>query len=152
MQVAGWPEREIGAIAVRQRGLITRPQLTALGVTRAAIDHAIVRGRLHRVHHAVYSLVPFPALPPLAAELAAVLACGDAALLSHHSAAATWGFRPSFTGLVHVTAIGSDAGRERPGLLAALRQSQHPRTRGQRQGRQLHRRLSLAPRESDRRA
>ncbi len=118
MRVAGWPEREIGAIAARQRALITRAQLTALGVTRAAIDHAIVRGRLHRRHHAVYSLVPFAALPPLANELSAVLACGDAALLSHHSAAATWGFRPSFNGLVHVTAIGSDAGRERPGIRA----------------------------------
>jgi len=118
MRVAGWPEREIGVIAARQRGLITRPQLTALGVTRAAIDHAIVRGRLHRRHHAVYSLVPFPALPPLAVELSAVLACGDAALLSHHSAAATWGFRPFFNGLVDVTAIGSDAGRDRPGIRA----------------------------------
>ena len=118
MRVAGWPEREIGAIAARQRALITRAQLTALGVTRAAIDHAIARGRLHRRHHAVYSLVPFAALPPLANELSAVLACGDTALLSHHSAAATWGFRPSFNGLVHVTAIGSDAGRERPGIRA----------------------------------
>jgi very-short-patch-repair endonuclease len=118
MRVAGWPEREIGAIAARQRALITRAQLTALGVTRAAIDHAIVRGRLHRRHHAVYSLVPFAALPPLANELSAVLACGDTALLSHHSAAATWGFRPSFNGLIHVTAIGSDAGRERPGIRA----------------------------------
>ena len=118
MRVAGWPEREIGAIAARQRALITRAQLTALGVTRAAIDHAIVRGRLHRCHHAVYSLVPFAALPPLANELSAVLACGDTALLSHHSAAAAWGFRPSFNGLVHVTAIGSDAGRDRPGIRA----------------------------------
>ena len=118
MRVAGWPEREIGAIAARQRALITRPQLTALGVTRAAIDHAIVRGRLHRRRHAVYSLVPFAALPPLANELSAVLACGDTALLSHHSAAATWGFRPSFNGLVHVTAIGRDAGRDRPGIRA----------------------------------
>ena len=53
MRVAGWPEREIGAIAARQRALVTRAQLSALGVTRAAIDHAIVRGRLHRCHHAV---------------------------------------------------------------------------------------------------
>ena len=43
MQVAGWPEREIGEIAARQRGLITRPQLTALGLSRAAIDHAVAR-------------------------------------------------------------------------------------------------------------
>jgi very-short-patch-repair endonuclease len=116
--VAGWPDRRIAQIAAQQRALITRAQLTGLGVGRAAIEHAIARGRLHRRHHAVYSLVPLPALPPLAAELAAVLACGDAALLSHHSAAATWGFRPTFNGDVHVIVIGTDAGRERRGIRA----------------------------------
>jgi very-short-patch-repair endonuclease len=118
MRVAGWPEREIAQIAARQRALVTRAQLAQLGLGRNAIEYAIARGRLHRRHHAVYSLVPFPALPPLAPELAAVLACGDAALLSHHSAAATWGFRPTFNGHIHITAIGSDAGRDRPGIRA----------------------------------
>ena len=61
-------------------------------------------------------MVPFAVLPPLAIELAAVLACGDSALLSHHSAAATWGLRPSFNGDVHVTVIGKETGRRRPGI------------------------------------
>jgi very-short-patch-repair endonuclease len=134
MPVAGWPEREIGEVAARQRGLITRPQLTVLGLSRAAIDHAVARGRLHRRHHAVYSLVPFPALPPLAAELAAVLACGKCALLSHHSAAAMWGFRRSFNGLIHITAIGSDAGRDRPGIRAHRVSSLDPRDIRRHQG------------------
>ncbi|MGZ4196276.1 MAG: DUF559 domain-containing protein [Solirubrobacteraceae bacterium] len=116
--MAGWPEREIARIAGRQRALITRSQLAALGLTRATIDHAIVRGRLHRIHHAVYSLVPFGVLPPLAAELAATLACGKDVVLSHHSAAAVWGIRPSFNDPIHVTAIGRDAGRGRPGIRA----------------------------------
>ena len=68
------------------------------------------------MHQGIYSLVPFPALPPLAIELSAVLACGDAALLSHHSAAATWGIRPSFNGDVHVTVVGGDCGRTRDGI------------------------------------
>jgi very-short-patch-repair endonuclease len=118
MRVAGWPEREIAQIAARQRALVTRAQLAQLGLGRNAIEYAIARGRLHRRHHGVYSLVPLPALPPLAPELAAVLACGDAALLSHHSAAATWGFRPTFNWHIHITAIGSDAGRDRPGIRA----------------------------------
>ena len=29
-----------------------------------------------------------------------------------------WGFRPSFNGLIHITAIGSDAGRDRRGIRA----------------------------------
>jgi hypothetical protein len=39
----------------------------------------------------VYSLVPRSALPPLAAEQAALLATGPGAALSHRSAAAMWG-------------------------------------------------------------
>ena len=106
----GWPDRRIG------RSLITRDQLLALGVGRDMIDRALARGRLHSRHRSVYSLVPFPALPDLARELSAVLACGDAALLSHHSAAATWGIRPAFNGDVHVTVIGKETGRRRPGI------------------------------------
>lgn len=116
--MAGWPERAIGYVAGRQLGLLTRAQLTELGLSRNAIEYATARGRLHPIHRAVYSLVPIRALPPLAAELAAVLACGEGALLSHHSAAAVWRIRPSFDGDVHVTAIGSDAGRDRPGIRA----------------------------------
>jgi very-short-patch-repair endonuclease len=116
--VAGWPERAIGHVAGRQRGLITRAQLTDLGLGRNAIEYAIARGRLHRLHQGVYSLVPAPALAPLAVELAAILACGEGALLSHHSAAAVWRIRPPFNGDVHITAIGCDAGRERPGIRA----------------------------------
>jgi predicted transcriptional regulator of viral defense system len=80
----------------------------------SAIEHALARGRLDRVHQGIYSMVPFAVLPPLAIELAAVLACGDAALLSHHSAAAVWGLRPAFSGDVHVTVIAKETGRRRP--------------------------------------
>jgi very-short-patch-repair endonuclease len=112
----GWPDRAIAGIGATQRALITRAQLSDLGLGPSAIEHALRRGRLHRVHQGIYSLVPLPALPPLALELAAVLACGDAALLSHHSAAATWGIRPSFNGDVHVTVVGGDCGRTRDGI------------------------------------
>jgi hypothetical protein len=71
----------------------TRAQLTDLGLGPSAIEHALKRGRLHRIHQGVDSMVPSPALAPLAAELAAVLACGDSALLSHQSAAAAWSLR-----------------------------------------------------------
>jgi very-short-patch-repair endonuclease len=112
----GWPDRRIGQIASGQRSLIKREQLLALGVGRDVIDRALARGRLHSRHRSIYSMVPFPALPPLASELAAILACGDSALLSHQSAAATWGLRPSFNGDVHVTVIGEETGRHRPGI------------------------------------
>src|ERR1700748_2484059 len=107
----GWPDRRIGQIASRQKSLITREQLMALGVGRDVIDRALARGRLHSRHRSIYSMVPFPVLPPLAIELAAVLACGESALLSHHSAAGIWGLRPAFNGDVHVTVIGKETGR-----------------------------------------
>ncbi|MGZ6593853.1 MAG: DUF559 domain-containing protein [Solirubrobacteraceae bacterium] len=114
--MVGWPDRRVADVAARQLALIARRQLLALGIESSMIARALRRGRLHRVHQGIYSLVPFPALPPLAAELAAVLACGDRALLSHHSAAATWGLRPSFIGDVDVIVIGADCGRERAGI------------------------------------
>jgi very-short-patch-repair endonuclease len=112
----GQAERAISGLAGRQRALVTRAQLRELGIGRRAIDYAIARGRLHPIHQSVYSMVPFAVLPPLAIELAAVLACGDGALLSHHSAAAVWGLRPSVSGDVHVTVIARETGRRRPGI------------------------------------
>jgi very-short-patch-repair endonuclease len=58
------------------------------------------------MHRGVYALVPPSALPPLAAEHAAVLAFGPNAYLSHHSAAAVWGIRPPSAGAIDVTVVG----------------------------------------------
>src|ERR1051325_4586792 len=112
----GRAERAISGVAGRQRALVTRAQLRELGIGRRAIDYAIARGRLHPIHQGIYSLVPFAVLPPLALELAAVLACGDGALVSHRSAAAVWGLRRSVDGDVHVTVVATETGRRRPGI------------------------------------
>jgi very-short-patch-repair endonuclease len=96
--------------------LVSRRQLLALGVEAGMIDRALARGRLHRLHQGVYSMVPFSVLPPLASEHAAILACGNSALLSHHSAAAVWGFRPFLDGDVDITVIGGERGRKRKGI------------------------------------
>lgn len=115
--VPGWPDRRIAEIAAGQRGLITRLQLRALGVSSSAIGRALARGRLHRIHRGVYALVKPVALPGLALEQAAVLACGDRALLSHASAAALWGLAPPPSGPVTLTVTGgSGAGRTRHGV------------------------------------
>jgi very-short-patch-repair endonuclease len=123
----GWPDQAIAAIAGRQRALITRAQLRALGVGRRAIDYAIARGRLHVIHRGVYSLVPPEALPQLAREQAALLACGDQALLSHRSAAVVWGICPSFIGDVELTIVGGDSGRSRKGIHVHRVAQLHPR-------------------------
>jgi hypothetical protein len=45
-------------------------------------------GRLHRIHHAIYSLVPLTVLGRDGRYMAAVLACGSGAVISHRCAAA----------------------------------------------------------------
>jgi very-short-patch-repair endonuclease len=49
--------------------------------------------------------------------LAAVLACGENAVLSHRSAAELWGFMPRAKGPVHVTVPASSGRRSRPGII-----------------------------------
>lgn len=86
----------IAALAGRQHGVVSRRQLLELGLGRRAIGHRIERGRLHAVHRGVYA-VGHRVVSPRGAWMAAVLAVGDDAVLSHRSAAALWGIRP-FTG------------------------------------------------------
>jgi very-short-patch-repair endonuclease len=76
-------------LAARQYGVVARRQLR-LG--QDAIDHRCRAGRLHRVHRGVYA-VGHLGLGQEARWLAAVLACGDGAVLSHRSAATLWGIR-----------------------------------------------------------
>jgi Protein of unknown function (DUF559) len=63
-------------------------QLRALGLTAPAVRSRLAAGRLHRIHHTVYSLVPKELLRRDGLYMAAVLACGPGAVLSHRSAAA----------------------------------------------------------------
>jgi hypothetical protein len=110
-----WPDRLIGEIASRQLALVTRLQLLELGVRPGTIDDSLRRGRLRFRHRGVYALAHL-ALPPHAADLAAVLAVGEGAYLSHYSAAALWRMAPERRGAVQVTLVGRDAGRRRPGI------------------------------------
>lgn len=82
-------DRALARLASRQHGVVARRQLLALGFSRGAIAVRIRAGRLIPIHAGVY-LVGHRAWPPLAAEMAAVLACGPGALVSHRSAAALW--------------------------------------------------------------
>jgi len=79
-------------IAERQYGHVTRAQLLDLGVPSQTIAGWVTNGRLTRVHNGVYAL-GHPQHSPLAQAMAAVLACGPDAVLSHDSAAALWGVR-----------------------------------------------------------
>jgi hypothetical protein len=105
-------DRAIAELARRQHGVVGRAQLKAMALGEDAIDRRVKRGHLHRVHRGVY-VVGYPHLTRNGAFMAAVLACGDGAALSHFSAAVLWGMLSS-GGSIHVT---TPRDRERPGLV-----------------------------------
>ena len=82
-----------------------------MGLGTRAISRRIESGELITVHAGVSSATSAPAPSPGAA--AAVLACGQTALLSHQSAAALWGMCPNWPALPEVTAPRKQA---RPGI------------------------------------
>jgi hypothetical protein len=92
----------IAGLAGGQGGVVGRRQLRALGLGRAAVDHRVRAGRLHLVFRGVYA-VGHRALRRDGMWWAAVLTCGDGAMLSYASVAAAWDLRPSAGRLVHVT-------------------------------------------------
>ena len=89
---AGGGDNALADLATRQHGVLARRQLLDHGLGRGAIAHRIKQGRLHRIHAEVYTL-GHRRLSQRGHWLAAVLACGEEALLSHASAAALWGLQ-----------------------------------------------------------
>jgi Protein of unknown function (DUF559) len=75
----------------RQHGVVARRQLLEHGLTAKAIRHRLRIGRLYPLWTGVYA-VGRPQVSRGGTWMAAVLACGPGALLSHRSAAALWGF------------------------------------------------------------
>ncbi len=86
-------ERRIVALAASQHGVVTRAQLVALGLSSSAIGRRMRSGRLGVLHRGVYLVGPVA--PPGAAEMAAVLATGEGAVVSHRSALHLWSGSPS---------------------------------------------------------
>jgi very-short-patch-repair endonuclease len=118
--------RSAWSLAKRQHGVIARRQLLDLGFSPKAIKHRVSVGRLHPIQRGVYA-VGRPAISPHARWMAAVLACGDGAVLSHSSAAALWRIRFEGSSLIEVS-LPSPSRRRRPGI-------------------RIHRRPSLAARD-----
>jgi hypothetical protein len=111
--VADAIDRLVGALARRQWGYVTRVQLLATGLRPDAIDYRTRTGRLIRVYAGVYAVGHLP-VTPVARAFAAVLACGDGALLSHGSGATLWGFNKYWDSPFEVTVTKSHP--RRPGI------------------------------------
>lgn len=76
-------------LADRQHRVVAVWQLTELGFTHREIQYRARIGRLHRIHRGVYA-VGYRTLTPKGHRMAAVLAYGPDAVLSHRSAASHW--------------------------------------------------------------
>ncbi len=100
---------------MRQRGLVRADQLGAIGLSGSAVSKREKAGRLFRVHRGIYSLLP----PPLSRNqlwLAAVLAGGPEAMLSHEPAAVHQGFMQEGAPAPQIT-VPDGHGRSRPGIV-----------------------------------
>ena len=110
----GGGEAAVLWVADQQLALITTLQLHIAGVGRGGVRRRLDNGTLHRRYRGVY-LVGHPIPLPGAAELGAVLACGDRAFISHRSAAGLWGLAKAPFDYVELTVV--DRGcRSREGL------------------------------------
>jgi very-short-patch-repair endonuclease len=111
----GGADRAVTWMASRQLSVVTRSQLRLAGLTDAAIARRCAAGLLHRVYRGVFLWGSTAALPA-AVELAAQLACGPDACVSHRSAAWLWGLvQTRDPATVEVTLIGHGR-RSRDGL------------------------------------
>ena len=96
-------DRSALELARRQHSVITHAQLLEAGLSRDVVRHRVANGWLTRLHRGIYLVGVVE--PPLARAIAAVLALGDSALLSHFPAAVLWGLRPPPARAMHVTVI-----------------------------------------------
>lgn len=93
---------EIARLASRQHGVVALCQLETAGLTASAVAKRVEAGRLHPVHRGVYA-VGHRVLTLEGHWMAAVLACGEGAVLSYASAAQLWGLIRRGGSRIHVT-------------------------------------------------
>jgi len=105
----------LAELATRQHGVVSAAQAIAILGSRQRLEHRVRTGRLHRLHRGVYA-VGHKRVSREGWWLAAVLACGPGAALSHRAAAALHGLRPAPGREPDVTVRGDGGRRRRRGL------------------------------------
>jgi hypothetical protein len=115
MRRQGAIDLEIAGLADAQHGVVSRAQLLQAGLSVQAIDRRVQARRLITMHRGVYA-VGHKRLRVEGRWMAAVLACGKGAALSHPSAAALWELRRVGSGAIHVTVPGDPGRKQRAGI------------------------------------
>ena len=108
-------DREAARVASGQFGVITYAQLRACGLSRDRVEQRVKAGQLQRLWQGVYAF-GHRELTREGRLIAAVLACGEGAVLSHRSAAQRWELLPTAQRNIDIT-VPTRAGRvKRPGI------------------------------------
>lgn len=110
-------DARLARLAARQHGRVSIRQLLALGLTRQAVAQRVAAGRLHPEHRGVY-LVGHVVTTDDGRAMAAVMACGQGALLADVSAARMWGLVRGSPGPPFHVASRTGRGRGVSGVLA----------------------------------
>ena len=108
------PDVRMAAVLERQHGVISRAQLSEIGMTKEAIRYRVSVRRLRRVDTSVFAVAH--RLTPQGRCLAAVLGTGEDAVASYRWAAALHQLRRWPTGRVEITTIRRGT-RSRRGVL-----------------------------------
>lgn len=109
----------LARLAARQHGVVTLRQLYSLGFSNDQVRTRVSAGWLHRLHRGVYA-VGHPRLTLHGQWMAAVLAGGTDAVLSHQAAAELWQLRQrrqAGSAPVDITVPHRRGGRRRQGLI-----------------------------------
>jgi very-short-patch-repair endonuclease len=108
-------DRLVARLAEGQHTVISLDQLKTIGLTASAVRDRVAAGRLYPVYRGVYA-VGNARLTKHGYWMAAVLAYGPKAVLSHRSAAALWRIRPDNRAKTDVS-VPSRSARSRPGIV-----------------------------------
>jgi very-short-patch-repair endonuclease len=110
------PDALVAELAASQHGVVTTDQLRARGVSRSGLARRLEAGHLHRLHRAVYA-VGHRRLTFEGRCMAAVLACGEGAVVSHRAAGALWAMLLPSPGPIDVTVRGYGGRRKQRGIV-----------------------------------
>ncbi len=105
----------VARLAAGQFGVVTSEQLLACGLGRGGIKHRVTTGRLQRLWRGIYAF-GHSELTREGHLIAAVLACGPDAVLSHMSAAVHWELLARPREAIDVTVVGRGTRGSRPGI------------------------------------
>lgn len=126
-------DARVATLAGRQHGVVSFRQLKAAGLTPSGTARRVRAGRLHRLHRGVYA-VGHTGLSDKGRWMAAVLACGPGAVVSHRSAAELWGLLRAKQGPVHISVHGHGGREGHDGIRLHRSRTLHPAAATSRRG------------------